>query len=98
MGTVRDGACAFWGLLAGLFPFETQGRLEVGDMGPWCSHQPQGDTDPPTRLRESREPVSALCRGLSEVRARVLHTTHMLSASVGLRVLSRLHPTLLSPP
>lgn len=37
-GWVCDGACAPLGLLAELFPFETQGRLEVGNVGPWLSH------------------------------------------------------------
>jgi hypothetical protein len=29
------------GLWAELLPFETQGRLEVGSVGPQSSHQPQ---------------------------------------------------------
>lgn len=38
-GLSCSGACAFPGLLAELFPFETPGRLEVGSVGPRSSHR-----------------------------------------------------------
>lgn len=65
VGPGRDAAWAFWGLLAELFPFETQGRLEAGNAGPPCSHQPRGDTGAPTR------PCVSQSLGLHCVGARV---------------------------
>lgn len=62
VGPGRDVAWAFWGPL---FPFETQGRLEAGNVGPPCSHQPRGDMGTPMRPCVSQSP------GLHCVGARV---------------------------
>ena len=54
------GACAFPGLLAELFPFETQGRLEVGNVGPWCSHRRRAT---PARPQDGARPGAGTVRG-----------------------------------
>lgn len=71
-----SGACALPGLLAELFPFETQGRLEVGNVGPRSSHRCRAT---PARPQDGARPGAGTVRGQSEVRAGVPHATAALS-------------------
>lgn len=75
-GLSCSGACAFPGLLAELFPFETPGRLEVGNVGPRSSHRCRAT---PARPQDGARLGAGPVRGQSEVRAGVPHAAAALS-------------------
>ncbi|XP_038401873.1 uncharacterized protein [Canis lupus baileyi] len=92
VGSVRSAACAFWGLLAQLFPSETPGRLGVGNVGPGCS---LGETWARPGRCVSPEPWVCAVLGPEGGRGRgSTRHPHALCQPVGLGVLPRLHPGL----